>query len=98
MNPQRTKLPAKIEKIILFNQAWMQKEGEEVNKLIFYYNGDLKGEEFSNWENSLAIDDVNHSPTFESDEEAIKDATNSMGLSEAMINFVKNFGSQEGKL
>ena len=95
MNPQRTKLPAKIEKIILFNQAWVQKEGEEVNKLIFYYNGDLKGEEFSNWENSLVIDDVNQSPTFESDEEAIKDATNSMGLSEAMINFVKNFGSQE---
>lgn len=94
----RIRLPARIEKIILFNSAWDQREGEEVKKLIFYYNGvNDKVNDTTNWEMNGGVDEaLNQGLSFDYDEENTRDAVNAMGLCEAMINFVKNFGSQEG--
>lgn len=90
MSSQR--VPAKIDKLLLFNSSWPQKEGEEINKLIYYYSSRIKSEDDTAWEFS---DEENGLLNCEQDE--LRDAVNAMGLCEAIVNFVKNFGKDEGK-
>lgn len=89
MSGQR--VPAKIDKLLLFNSGWPQKEGEEINKLIYYYTSRVRKDdtscEFSDEENGF----------LNCAQEELKDAVNAMGLCEAIVNFVKNFGKDEGK-
>ncbi|XP_074598744.1 vacuolar fusion protein CCZ1 [Brevipalpus obovatus] len=91
MSIQGVPFPAKLHKLLLFNSIWTQKEGEEVNKLIYYSSSGFKSDDDTSWE----FNDGDENGLLNCDPKELKDAVNAMGLCEAMINFVKNFGKKE---
>jgi len=86
------RLSAKMTKLFLFNSSWEKREGEEVKKLIYYYNFN-----HDNQASSLDNSDFEFTSLFNCSKSELQEAVNIMGLSQALISFVTNFGQNEGK-
>lgn len=99
----RQHVGARLTKFILFNNTWGTKEGSEPDKVIFYHLWDAIGNSLSESSSNQSPDTFDASTTlpsnvnlsFDINDYGFEHVLKDVGFTEAMIQFVQNFGTEQ---
>lgn len=85
MSLMKQKVQSRILKFILFNTEWGQREGDEHQKIIYYYDS------------TFSRTDGGQSDAYSLSNSSFQSVIKDVGLCEALIKFAKSFGENEGR-
>ncbi|RWS07952.1 vacuolar fusion protein CCZ1-like protein [Dinothrombium tinctorium] len=90
MSQIKQRFSAKIVRFIVFNDKWGPKEGEEIQKLIYFQTNEAK-----KGEKDERFAEMNGDLNLDCSKPEIQTIINDIGLCECVVRFVKNFGENE---